>query len=81
MTQFVPSLTRVADEPAVAGKIWVPSVPEFIGYTLDALLFTSCVVMFLNISSLPINKLAVGRVTVIVPVPLHIIQLSLVRTM
>ena len=35
MTQFVPSLTNVANLPAVAARIAVPAVVDPIGTTLD----------------------------------------------
>jgi hypothetical protein len=80
VTQFVPSLTSVHHEPAVAGRIAVAAVSVSIGLTLELALITVYAAIFLIISSLPVQLDAVGRVIVIVAVPFIINQFSVAAT-
>lgn len=78
--QFVPSLTSVRQEPAVAGSRAVPAAPPASGTTLLALDVTALADMFLNMISRPAYAAADGRVTTM-PAPLQMSQFSAVATL
>ena len=74
--QSVPSHTKVHQAPTVAGRIAVPAVFESIGLTLLDALMTVKAARFFSMISRPALVAAVGKVTVIDALPLHINQFS-----
>ena len=77
----MPSLTSVAHLPAVALRIAVPAEPPASGTTTpgDGQTTVFAVIVF-TIISRPVQSEAVGKVSVIVPLPLQIIQLVVSAT-
>ena len=79
----MPFDTSSAHDPAVAESIAVPAVLLVIGKTLDAFEFTAKAVIFLIVSSRPLQLDAAGRVIVVVAVSSqisHVVFTSFVMT-
>jgi hypothetical protein len=63
MTQFVPSLIRVAHAPDVAPRIDVPAAPPVIGTTFDDAEFTANATLFVMDNVLPGTIAGLGSVS------------------